>query len=40
MMGESFAEICWILKDVENNTFEILEENVTEIDDEKYGTQE
>mgnify|MGYP001249542569 CR=1 FL=1 len=40
MMGESFAEICWILKDPENNTFTVLEEEVTEIDEEKYGAEE
>ena len=36
MMGESLAEICWILQDPENNTFEVLEPLVEEIDHEKY----
>ena len=36
MMGESLAEICWILQDPENNTYEVLEPLVDEIDHEKY----
>ena len=40
MMGESFAEIAWILKDPENNTFEVLEEKILTIDLEKYGDEE
>ena len=36
MMGESLAEICWILKAPETNTFEVLEPLVEEIDHEKY----
>ena len=39
MMGESFAEICSLLKDSELS-FEALEEEVNQIDDEKYGSEE
>ena len=36
MMGESLAEICWVLQDPETHTFEVLEQTVSEIDHEKY----